>query len=140
MAQKSKYKAIKVNGVKIDEHRYIMEQSIGRKLNRNEVVHHINGDARDNCLKNLELMSRSNHTTLHLTGKKLNDETINFLQKYQQTKFKNDKGHSQLTHDNILQVKALLGTMRQVDIAKKLGVSKYVISRIKREVTFTYIN
>lgn len=60
-----KYKAIKVNGKKIDEHRYIMEQHLGRKLTKNEVVHHINGNKQDNRLENLELMSRSEHSRKH---------------------------------------------------------------------------
>lgn len=36
----TKYKAIKVDGIKHDEHRYLMEQHVGRKLNSNELVHH----------------------------------------------------------------------------------------------------
>jgi hypothetical protein len=37
------------------QHRYVMEQSIGRKLEPHETVHHKNGDRRDNRLENLEL-------------------------------------------------------------------------------------
>lgn len=70
-----KYKAIKVNGIKRDEHRYIMEQHIGRKLSRNEVVHHKNGDKRDNRIENLEIMSLSEHTKKHKTGKAHSEKT-----------------------------------------------------------------
>ena len=38
-----RYKAIKINGIKIDEHRHIMELYLGRKLRSDEAVHHING-------------------------------------------------------------------------------------------------
>ena len=48
------------------EHRYVMEQSIGRQLTKDEVVHHINHNREDNRLGNLLLMTISEHCRLHL--------------------------------------------------------------------------
>lgn len=46
----------------IREHRLIMEKYLKRKLNRNEVVHHINGVRHDNRIENLILFpSHSDH-------------------------------------------------------------------------------
>lgn len=49
----------------IFEHRYVMELHLGRKLKRDEVVHHINHVKSDNRLKNLELMSNEEHSRFH---------------------------------------------------------------------------
>ena len=46
-------------------HRYNMAYAIGRLLLPNEVVHHINGDKSNNDIKNLQLMSRKDHSRLH---------------------------------------------------------------------------
>lgn len=52
-------------------HRLIMEVKIGRFLDSNEDVHHINGIKDDNSLKNLLLLSRSEHMILHKKGKEI---------------------------------------------------------------------
>lgn len=48
------------------EHIFVMEQSIGRPLKDDEVVHHINHIRDDNRLENLQLMTFKEHMSLHM--------------------------------------------------------------------------
>ena len=59
------YKQININGKKVYEHRYIMEQHLGRKLEKGEEVHHINGNKLDNRIENLEVLTIAEHKKHH---------------------------------------------------------------------------
>ena len=47
------------------DHRLVVEKTLGRYLDPKEIVHHINGDPRDNRPENLEVISRSQHVHNH---------------------------------------------------------------------------
>jgi hypothetical protein len=47
------------------EHCIVAEHMIGRRLEKDEVVHHINGDRADNRPENLRVMTRALHRSLH---------------------------------------------------------------------------
>lgn len=51
------------------EHRVIMEKSIGRKLNRLEIVHHKDFNRTNNSLDNLQIMTTKEHNYLHRNHK-----------------------------------------------------------------------
>jgi len=47
------------------EHRLKMELYLDRKLNKDEIIHHINLDKRDNNINNLIILRRSKHRNVH---------------------------------------------------------------------------
>lgn len=70
------YKPDHPNAIKqgryIAEHRYILEQKIGRLLMKNEIAHHLNGNKGDNRPENLEVLTISEHNRIHAVSRKRN--------------------------------------------------------------------
>ena len=61
-----KYKAVKINGKQHDVHRVVMENHLGHQLTRREVVHHKDGNTENNDIRNLQVMSLSEHSRMHM--------------------------------------------------------------------------
>lgn len=64
------YHVISVDSKKYLEHRYVMEQKLGRQLTDEEAIHHIDGDKLNNNVHNLQLMSYRDHQLLHWKQKR----------------------------------------------------------------------
>jgi len=62
-----------ITGKRILEHRFMMEQKIGRKLKSSELVHHKNHNRSDNRISNLEIVNRAQHASMHHRGKSLTE-------------------------------------------------------------------
>lgn len=60
------YMRININGKRVLQHRYVMEQHIGRTLSPSEKIHHVNGNKVDNRIENLELIKNQ---SLHMKNK-----------------------------------------------------------------------
>ena len=65
------------------EHRLVMEDHIGRYLEEDEVVHHINRNRKDNRLENLLVMTREEHAQLHMKERKERGKKLWDKQNYQ---------------------------------------------------------
>lgn len=126
----TEYKAVKINGKKMDEHRYVMEQHLGRKLRRDEVVHHKDGDKRNNKIENLELIPLQEHSRMHRAGNAVSDET---REKISESLKGRPSPRRELTQEQVDKINQMHSQgLRQIEIANILGVNTWTIGRIVR--------
>ena len=123
-----KYKRMKVRGRLIDEHRLVMENYLGRVLDRNEVVHHINGDPSDNRIENLELMTLAEHGRMHHAGKP-------------PKRFGSKCPTAKLDEKDVVKILGFLWMGKSnTEIAYQFGVHKTLISKIKLGQMWKHVN
>ena len=65
--QDGRYMRINRDGQHYWEHRYLMEQFLERKLDKDEIVHHKDNNTLNNNMENLIILTRYEHAKLHLT-------------------------------------------------------------------------
>ena len=96
-------------------HRRVAEQHLGRKLARNEHVHHINGDKADNKVENLIVVTASWHKKIHsLAGA--------------ETRFKHQYNYKEI-YDLYLQHRSSL------KVAEILGCTNFTVARAVKQIT-----
>lgn len=61
------------------KHRIIVEEYLGRNLRDDEVVHHIDGDKRNNSISNLVVVTRAEHARIHASSIDRSKPVFNLL-------------------------------------------------------------
>ena len=127
------YRVLLLDGCEEErEHRSIVEEAIGRKLLRNELVHHIDGNRENNHLGNLLVVSRSQHATMHWDDKGHRDLVRSKLVGSKSPAAKLWEGHIPKIRERIANGEPLNR------IARDYGVSVTTISLIKHGKSWTH--
>jgi SWI/SNF-related matrix-associated actin-dependent regulator 1 of chromatin subfamily A len=90
------------------EHIYIMENYLGREIDIEEEVHHINGIRDDNRIENLEVITRSKHKIKHKSYKRFGNflhgsgEEVIIIPKWEKIKIKKEMNEEIPVYDIVM--------------------------------------
>jgi hypothetical protein len=116
-------------------HVVIMEQHIGRKLKKDEVVHHINEIKTDNRIENLQLMTNKEHSRLHA---RLNQARGVSYDISKETRRGERHLKSKLKESDVIEI--FNSSKSGAELADIYGVQKACINRIKRGESWKHLN
>lgn len=116
----------------IFEHRIMMEQEIGRFLNKNEVVHHLNEVKHDNRIENLELMTKGKHTKLHHVGASRSGKTKLLMSQHMKNRLKEKSNHPSYKDVDTELLALLKKGVTKSEAARRLNITrKTIYNKIK---------
>jgi hypothetical protein len=124
------------------KHVSVMENHIGRNLRKGEVVHHIDGNKRNNGIENLKIMQHGKHTTLHSTGRKMREKTKRLIaEKATARTIKSGHRGRKLDVTQVREIKRMLrfGDSPYSEIASMFGVTKGSIAAISQGRIWRYV-
>ncbi len=135
------YETKTVKGRERPVHILLAESILGRSLKENEVVHHINGDKRDNRPENLQVLDRGEHTALHKQGVTVSGESLAKMSAAQKGRRSTQR---KLTEEQVQDIAASLTKgATLIELADEYGVSRKSIAAISegksyRDVLYDY--
>ena len=130
----SEYETKTISGKERPVHILLMEEILGRPLKENEVVHHINGDKRDNRPENLQVLDRGKHTSLHKQGVAVSGASLEKMRAAQSGKQSTQR---KLTSEQVRDIAVRLTEgATLIELAKEYGISRKSIAAIRDGKTY----
>lgn len=130
----SEYETKTISGKERPVHILLMEEILGRPLKENEVVHHINGDKRDNRPENLQVLDRGKHTSLHKQGVAVSGAS---LEKMRAAQIGKQSTQRKLTSEQVRDIAVRLTEgATLIELAKEYGISRKSIAAIRDGKTY----
>ena len=131
----SEYETKTINGKERPVHILLMEEILGRPLKENEVVHHINGDKRDNRPENLQVLDRGKHTSLHKQGVAVSGASLEKMRAAQSGKQSTQR---KLTSEQVRDIAVRLTEgATLIELATEYGISRKSIAAIRDGKTYS---
>ena len=113
------------------EHVVVMENHIGRRINRNEIVHHINGNKADNRIENLCLMTNSEHSRMHAIERIKQGRNYDISK---ETKRGADSHTAKLTWSQVAYIRSCMKTTKE--LMDEFNISDQTIYKIRTFKTY----